>query len=94
MHVTHTFEELVEKQQVADQAHAQVLALGDEYGPPTQGGWTDEQTAAYDEAWKAWRDAAEVQAAVTEYATAEGKARHHVEADVKQQARHPELAGK
>ncbi|NUS82980.1 MAG: hypothetical protein HOY75_09545 [Streptomyces sp.] len=94
--MAHTFEELVEKQREADQAHAQVLALRDEYGPPTQeGGWTDEQTAAYDEAWKAWRDAAtESQAAVTEYATAEGKARFHVEADVKQQTRHPELADK
>lgn len=94
LHVAHTFEDLVTKQRAADQAHAHVLALRDQYGRPTEGdGWSDEQTAAYDEAWQAWRAAAElVQAAVTEHAKAEEKPRHEVEAAVKKQARHPELA--
>jgi uncharacterized protein YukE len=80
-------------QQTADQAHAAVEALLGEYGPPTRQPWTDEQTATYDEAWKAWRDAATaVQVAVTEHAAAEGRPRNEVEADVKKSARHPELA--
>ncbi|KOG22113.1 hypothetical protein [Streptomyces viridochromogenes] len=88
--MAHTFEELVNLQRAADQAHARVEQLRDEYGPPTQdGGWTDEQTAAYDTAWRAWRDLArDVQAAVTEYAREQGTARNQAEADVKTAARH------
>lgn len=90
--VAHTFEELVEKQHKADAAHARVLELRTEYGPPTQdGGWSEEQTETYDTEWKTWRERAqEVQAAVTAYAKDEGKQRHSVEADGKQKARHPE----
>ncbi|MCD7440250.1 hypothetical protein K4B79_18725 [Streptomyces lincolnensis] len=91
--MAHTFEELVEKQRTADQAHAQVLALRDEYGRPAQeGGWSEDQTAAYNKAWEDWRDAAvAIQAAVTDHAEAESRARNEVEADVKRHARHPEL---
>ncbi|MBK3631577.1 hypothetical protein JHN52_01095 [Streptomyces sp. MBT97] len=90
--MAHTFEELVEKQRTADEAHAQVQALQGEYGRPTQAdGWTDEQTAQYDAAWTNWRTlAAEVQAAITEHAKTEGEARYKIEAKVKTAARHPE----
>jgi len=79
--VEHTFEELVNLQHTADEAHARVLALRAEGGE------------AYDEAWQAWRNAAEVtQAAVTEHAKAKEKPRYDIEAAVKKQARHPEPA--
>ncbi|MDQ0683660.1 uncharacterized protein YukE [Streptomyces achromogenes] len=92
--MAHTFEELVNMQTAADEAHAQVVELGKSYGPPSQdGGWNEEQVAAYDEAWKRWRDlAAEAQAAVTGYAREQGEARHQVEAEVRKTVRHPELA--
>ncbi|MFD7206151.1 hypothetical protein [Streptomyces sp. NPDC059893] len=53
------------------------------------------QTAAYETAWRAWRDLArDTQAAVTQYAKEQGIARHEAEADVKAKARageaHPE----
>ncbi|MGW3135929.1 hypothetical protein [Streptomyces sp. NPDC001139] len=79
--MAHTFEDLVNLQRTADEAHARVLAL------------RGEATEAYDEAWRAWREAAEVvQAAVTEHAKAKGESRHGVEVAVKQAARHPEPA--
>jgi len=89
------FEVLVAKQRAADEAHARVEQLRDEYGPPTQdGGWTEQQTDAYDEAWRAWRNLARnVQAAVTVFAREQGTPRHAVEADVKVRVRHPESAG-
>ncbi|NUS26077.1 MAG: hypothetical protein HOV92_17895 [Streptomyces sp.] len=92
--MAHTFEDLVIKQRAADEAHAHILALRDQYGRPTEGdGWSGEQTAAYEQAWQAWREAAEVvQAAVTQHAKAEEKSRYDIEAAVKRQARHPELA--
>jgi uncharacterized protein YukE len=92
--VAHTFEELVNMQIAADEAHAQVLKLADSYGPPSQdGGWSEEQVAAYDAAWKVWRESAEeVQAAVTGHAQEQGAARFQVEADVRKAARHPEPA--
>ncbi|MFI8535384.1 hypothetical protein ACIGMX_34705 [Streptomyces aquilus] len=92
--MAHTFEELVEMQRAADEAHAEVLKLRDSYGPPTRdGGWTDEQTATYDQAWHAWRErAAEVQASVTGHAQEQGTARNAVEADVKKAVRHPVTA--
>ncbi|MFJ4784080.1 hypothetical protein [Streptomyces sp. NPDC088794] len=90
--MTHTFDELVEKQRAADQAHVRVEELRDSYGPPTQPeGWSGQQTDTYETAWRAWRDLArEVQAAVTEYAKDEGLARNDVEADVKSATRRPE----
>ncbi|MFF5980875.1 hypothetical protein ACFY78_18720 [Streptomyces olindensis] len=89
--MAHTFEELVTMQRTADEAHAQVQQLQDEYGRPTHVEWTDEQVLAWRTAWKAWRDAVdEVQRAVTEHATEQGTARHQVEADVKKAARPPQ----
>ena len=79
--VAHTFEELVEMQRRADEAHAQVLALRDQFGPPSSASWSDQQTETYETAWRAWRDLArDVQAAVTEYAKDQGENRYHVEA--------------
>ncbi|MGW9029133.1 hypothetical protein ACWGQ5_34390 [Streptomyces sp. NPDC055722] len=89
----HTLDELVEKQCTADQAQAQIEQLRDEYGPPAAETWSEQQTETYETAWRAWRDLArDVQSAITEYAKAEEKARYDVEADVKKQARHPEMA--
>ncbi|WP_330349606.1 hypothetical protein [Streptomyces sp. NBC_00582] len=88
--MAHTFEELVETQQAADQAHAQVLALRDEYGRVTVE-WTDEQNAAYETAWRNWRALAEAsQAAVTGHAKDEGAPRYDIEAKVRRAVRHPE----
>ncbi|MFI9176080.1 hypothetical protein [Streptomyces lincolnensis] len=88
--MAHTFDELVEMQTAADQAHRRVLELRDTYGRPTTA-WSPEQTHAYDTAWKDWRAmAADVQAAVTAHAEAEGTDRYSVEAAVRKKARHPE----
>jgi methionine salvage enolase-phosphatase E1 len=89
--VAHTFEDLVTMQRTADEAHAQVQQLQNEYGRPTEVEWTDEQMLTWHTAWKVWRDAArEVQGAVTEHAKEQGTARHQVEADAKRAARHPQ----
>ncbi|MFZ3473073.1 hypothetical protein ACODT3_10935 [Streptomyces sp. 4.24] len=87
-------DDLVPLQQAADDAHAEVKRLQEEYGRPTQeGGWTDEQHAAWNAAMEVWRDrGAEVQAAVTEHAKATGQDRMKVEAAVKKAVRHPEPA--
>ncbi|MFI0268590.1 hypothetical protein [Streptomyces luteogriseus] len=88
--MAHTFEELVTLQRTADDAHAKVKQLQDEYGRPTEIEWTDEQITTWHAAWKAWRDAADgVQDAVTEHAKEQGTARTTVEADVKRAVRHP-----
>jgi hypothetical protein len=88
--VAHTFEELVTMQRTADEAHAKVQQLQDEYGRPTEIEWTDEQITTWHTAWQAWLDAArDVQAAVTEHAKEQGTARTQVEADVKKAVRHP-----
>jgi hypothetical protein len=76
--VAHTFEELVEKQRAADQAHATVQALRDQGDPP-----------AYETAWQAWRDLAQhVQAAVTEHSNEHGAMRAVVEFEVKRAVRY------
>ncbi|MPY63464.1 hypothetical protein [Streptomyces spongiae] len=85
-----TFEELVGMQRAADEAHARVEALREQYGPPTAQKWTETETDTYETAWRAWRDLArDVQAAVTEYASAEGQSRGEIEADVRKAVRHP-----
>ncbi|MFE9115861.1 hypothetical protein ACFYN9_40565 [Streptomyces collinus] len=90
--MAHTFEELVQMQHLADEAHTAVEQLQDQYGPPAQTDWTVEQQASWDTAWRTWRDlAGDVQAAVTEHAKEQGTPRHQVEANVKKAARHPEL---
>jgi hypothetical protein len=89
--VAHTLEELVQLQRAADQAHAHVQQLRDEYGRPTAVEWTDAQTLTYEQAWKTWREQARVvQAAVTEHAQAEGKPRFEVEAALRKTTRHAE----
>lgn len=92
LHVAHTFEDLVNMQRTADQAHDHVVQLRDQYGRPTAVEWADEQTLAYEQAWKVWREqAAAVQAAVTEHAKDQGAARFQVEADVRKAVRHAEV---
>ncbi|MFD5495177.1 hypothetical protein ACFYY3_27060 [Streptomyces sp. NPDC001812] len=89
-----TFEELVAKQRAADEAHVRVRHLQETYGPPTQTRWSGQQTSTWETAWRAWRDLArDVQLAVSEFARAEGKPRHVVEAEVKQAVRHEEQGG-
>jgi hypothetical protein len=78
--VTHTFEELLDKQSAADHAHATVQALRDQGDPP-----------AYETAWQVWRDLArDVQTAVTEHAKEQGAMRARVELDVKRAVRYAE----
>ncbi|MFD6325523.1 hypothetical protein ACFWOL_22225 [Streptomyces sp. NPDC058442] len=89
-----TFEELVAKQRAADEAHVRVRHLQETYGPPTQTRWSGQQTSTWETAWRAWRDLArDVQLAVSEFARAEGKPRHVVEAEVKQAVRNEEQGG-
>jgi hypothetical protein len=72
--VAHTFEELVNLEHAAQDAHAQL-------GAPD---------VDYDTQWVKWRDAAaEFQAAVTTHAEAEGTPRVEVEMAVKKAVRHP-----
>jgi hypothetical protein len=81
--VAHTFEELVEKQRAADQAHVTVRTLRDQDDP-----------AAFETAWQAWRGLAQdAQAAVTEHAKEQGAMRAGVELEVKKVVRHVEAAG-
>ncbi|MFI5795309.1 hypothetical protein [Streptomyces sp. NPDC051677] len=88
--MAHTFEELVEKQRAADEAHARVEELRDAYGAPTATPWSEIQTDTYETAWRAWRDLArDVQASVTEHAKDENKPRTDVEAEVKRAAKTP-----
>jgi hypothetical protein len=78
--VAHTFEDLVQLEQAAVQAHQHYLSPG-----------VDD----LDTARRAWiAAAAAFQAAVTEYAAAEGKSRVEVEMAVKKAVRHAaEAAG-
>ncbi|MEU7057137.1 hypothetical protein [Streptomyces sp. NPDC046197] len=86
--MSHTFEELVAKQRAANEAHARVEQLRESYGPPAQVRWTGEQSETYETALRAWRDLArDLQAALNEYATDEGRPRPEVEADVERAAR-------
>ncbi|MGX1471424.1 UNVERIFIED_CONTAM: hypothetical protein RKD50_000232 [Streptomyces canus] len=78
--MTHTFEELLDKQRAADEAHTTVQALRGQGDPP-----------AYETAWQAWRDLVrDVQAAVTEHAKEQGAMRAGVELDVKRAVRYTE----
>ncbi|MFF4255896.1 hypothetical protein ACFY1L_32285 [Streptomyces sp. NPDC001663] len=89
--MAHNFDELVEKQRAADQAHHRVDELRHSYGPPSQeGGWSKRQTDTYETARRAWRDLArEARTAVNEYAKDSGKPRNEVETDVRQAVTHP-----
>ncbi|MFF5158782.1 hypothetical protein ACFY3N_21620 [Streptomyces sp. NPDC000348] len=82
--MAHTFDELVAKQRAADEAHARVRQLRDAYGPPTRVKWSGHQTSTWETAWRAWRDLArDVRLAVTEYARAEGRPLHEIEAELR-----------
>lgn len=82
--MAHTFDELVAKQRAADEAHTRVRQLRDVYGPPTRTKWSGRQTATWETAWRAWRDLArDVRLAVAEYARAEGRPLHEIEAELK-----------
>ncbi|MFJ4980438.1 hypothetical protein ACIP6X_34875 [Streptomyces coeruleorubidus] len=43
LYVAQAFEEIVQMQRAADEAHTAVEQLQDQHGPPTQMEWTDEQ---------------------------------------------------
>ncbi|MGW5198245.1 hypothetical protein [Streptomyces spiralis] len=86
--MSHTFEELIAKQRAADEAHTRVEQLRQNYGPPAQERWTGLQSETYETAWRAWRDLArDLQAALNEYASDEGRPRTEVEAEVERAAR-------
>ncbi|MFI1294168.1 hypothetical protein ACH4VM_38215 [Streptomyces sp. NPDC020792] len=51
--MAHTFEELVEMQRAADQAHTKVAELRSQYGPPTATPWGEPQSQTYETAWRA-----------------------------------------
>ncbi|MEU9415133.1 hypothetical protein [Streptomyces sp. NPDC048272] len=83
-------DDLLALQQASDDAHAQVLALSDEYGPSSGGDWTPEQHQAWHSAWLEWLErAGTVQAAVTEHAQATGQDRGDLEQALKKAVRHP-----
>ncbi|MFJ3201041.1 hypothetical protein [Streptomyces sp. NPDC086989] len=88
-------DDLIGLQQAADDAHAEVIRLQEECGRPTrEGGWTDEQHAAWNAAAAVWREkAGEAQQAVTEHAKATGQDRGKLEAAVKTAVRHPGQTG-
>jgi len=74
--VAHTFDDLVNLERLAEEAHARYTAPG-----------VDDLDAAR----RAWVEAAAaVQAAITEHAAAEGKSRYETEMAVKKAVRHPE----
>ncbi|WP_228981399.1 hypothetical protein [Streptomyces sp. DH12] len=51
---------MISAQRAADVLHERLRELEQQYGRPTQeGGWTEEQNAAWAGAWAQWRDAAE-----------------------------------
>ncbi|MEU0076031.1 hypothetical protein ABZ027_41895 [Streptomyces sp. NPDC006332] len=82
-HPAPTFDEVVEKQRAANQAHNRVEELRHSLGPPTEHKWTKEQTVTYETAWRAWRDLdREAQSTLAEYATERGRSRQEVQADV------------
>ncbi|MFE2324570.1 hypothetical protein ACFXD5_11745 [Streptomyces sp. NPDC059385] len=87
-------DDLIALRQAADDAHAEVRRLQEEYGKPTQeGGWTEEQHTAWNVAVEAWRDrAAEVQDAIADHAKATGQDRGKLEAAVNAAVRHPKPA--
>ncbi len=82
--MAHTFEELIEKQRAAVEAHRGVEGLRAQYGPPARtGGWSDTQTQTFDTAWRAWRDRArDARTSLTEYAREQGAALGDVESEV------------
>ena len=67
--VGYILEELIGKQRAVDEAHAQVEDLRERFGSPSADSSTPAQAAAYETAWRAWRDLArDMQDAVARYA--------------------------
>ncbi|MDL5205669.1 hypothetical protein [Streptomyces sp. ALI-76-A] len=90
-HTTHAFEELVAKQRAADQAHNRVEELRHSFGPPTEHLWTQQQTATYETALRAWRDLdRDARSTLAEYAKERGRPRQEVQADVEAAVRRRE----
>ncbi|GHJ39002.1 hypothetical protein [Streptomyces sp. TS71-3] len=82
-----TFGEIVEKQQVADEAYAKVQELRNQYGPPAAAAQTEQQTDTYETALRAWRDLdREVRGAITDFAKEQGLVRQEVEDRVRAEA--------
>lgn len=76
--------ELIELQEAADAARRALLEVQERFGRPTEGdGWSEDQHAEWDAAWKAWRDAATVVRARTPNS--------ETEMALKKRVRHPEL---
>ncbi|MGX1542556.1 hypothetical protein [Streptomyces adustus] len=89
--MAHTFDELVEMQRAADEAHSRVLELQDACGRPTLMPWSAQQTEEYQRAWQHWRElAGAVQAAVTGHAREQDTPRFDIEAAVRNKAWHPQ----
>jgi hypothetical protein len=85
--VAHTFVELVEKQQVANEARDKVEELRHQYGPPAAAAQTEQQTETYETALRAWRDLErELHTAVADFAREHGLALHEVEGRVRTEA--------
>ena len=91
-------DDLISAQQAADDAHATLLSLQQQYRQPDGSdeqvparNWTDEQRAAWDAQQAEWRRLAELaQAAVTRHAEDTKLSRHEVEAALRKAVRHPQ----
>ncbi|MEU5428470.1 hypothetical protein ACH4UT_23420 [Streptomyces sp. NPDC020799] len=78
--------QLIALQCAADAEGEKLRALADEQGPASA--WTDEQHAARDAQWKAWRDAAvKVHQAVSQVSNSSKTNRYELEMSVKKAAR-------
>ncbi|MFF0087663.1 hypothetical protein ACFYR1_49785 [Streptomyces canus] len=93
-------DELIESQQAADDAHAELLNLqkrftnpDDAEAPVPARAWTDEQRAEWNAQQQKWlRLATLAQAAVTKHAKDTQQPRYEVEATLRKRVRHPEPA--
>ncbi|WP_255952061.1 hypothetical protein [Streptomyces odontomachi] len=85
--MAHTFAELVEKQQVANEARDKVDELRHQYGPPAAAEQTEQQAETYETALRAWRDLErELHTAVADFAREHSLALHEVEGQVRAEA--------
>lgn len=91
-------DELINAQQAADDAHAELLQLQERFTTPDGAEeavpareWSDEQRAQWDTQQQEWRRLAELaQAAVTKHAEAAKLPRYDVEATLRKALRRPE----
>lgn len=85
--MAYTFQELVEKQQVANEAYEKAGNLRRAYGPPTADAQGGPQAEVYETALRAWRDLErEVYTAISDFAKEHGLPRNEVEDRVRAQA--------